>query len=75
MATLELDLAEEAVSAPAHKGRRLGILFWAAIGCIRLDTYLAWAPILKWTTLSLLLLLRLCRHRARCRRALGPGRV
>jgi len=26
---------------------------WAAIGCIRLDTYLAWAPILKWTTLSL----------------------
>jgi peptide/nickel transport system permease protein len=31
MATLELDLAEEAVSAPARKGRRLGILFWAAI--------------------------------------------
>jgi len=32
MATLELDLAEEAASAPARKGRRLGILFWAAIG-------------------------------------------
>ena len=32
MATLELDLAEEAVSAPTRKGRRLGILFWAAIG-------------------------------------------
>ena len=31
MATLELDLAEEAVSQPARKGRRLGILFWAAI--------------------------------------------
>ena len=32
MATLELDLAEEAVSQPARKGRRLGWLFWAAIG-------------------------------------------
>ena len=32
MATLELDLAEEAVSAPPRKGRRLGWLFWAAIG-------------------------------------------
>jgi peptide/nickel transport system permease protein len=32
MATLELDLAEEAVAAPARKGRRLGMLFWAAIG-------------------------------------------
>jgi peptide/nickel transport system permease protein len=32
MATLELDLAEQAVSAPARKGRRLGGLFWAAIG-------------------------------------------
>src|SRR5690349_15353826 len=31
MATLELDLAEEAVSLPAKKGRRLGMLFWAAI--------------------------------------------
>jgi peptide/nickel transport system permease protein len=31
MATLELDLAEEAVSQPARKGRRLGLLFWAAI--------------------------------------------
>jgi peptide/nickel transport system permease protein len=34
MATLELDLAEEAVAAPANKGRRLGMLFWAAIGWI-----------------------------------------
>jgi peptide/nickel transport system permease protein len=32
MATLELDLAEEAVSQPARKGRRFGILFWATIG-------------------------------------------
>jgi len=32
MATLELDLAEEATSAPARKGRRLGVLFWAAVG-------------------------------------------
>ena len=31
MATLELDLAEEAVSQPAKKGKRLGLLFWAAI--------------------------------------------
>ena len=31
MATLELDLAEEAVSQPARKGKRLGVLFWAAI--------------------------------------------
>ncbi len=31
MATLELELAEEAVTAPVRKGRRLGILFWAAI--------------------------------------------
>src|SRR5215831_15599805 len=34
MATLELDLAEEAVSQPARKGRRLGLLFWAAMGWI-----------------------------------------
>jgi peptide/nickel transport system permease protein len=32
MATLELEVAEEAVSQPARKGRRLGMLFWAAIG-------------------------------------------
>ncbi|QHO74919.1 ABC transporter permease [Bradyrhizobium sp. CCBAU 051011] len=32
MATLELDVAEEAVSQPVRKGRRLGVLFWAAIG-------------------------------------------
>lgn len=41
MATLELDLAEEAVSAPARKGRRLGMLFWAAIGWILLVFALA----------------------------------
>ncbi|HXI04910.1 MAG: ABC transporter permease [Bradyrhizobium sp.] len=33
MATLELELAEEAVAAPV-KGRRLGWLFWAAIGWV-----------------------------------------
>lgn len=33
MATLELELAEEAVAAPM-KGRRLGWLFWAAIGWV-----------------------------------------
>ena len=32
MATLELEVVEEAVSQPARKGRRLGMLFWAAIG-------------------------------------------
>ena len=33
MATLELDVAEEAVSQPERKkGRRLGLLFWVAIG-------------------------------------------
>jgi peptide/nickel transport system permease protein len=32
MATLELEIAEEAVTQPARKGRRLGMLFWAAIG-------------------------------------------
>lgn len=33
MATLELDVAEEAISQPERKkGRRLGILFWMAIG-------------------------------------------
>jgi peptide/nickel transport system permease protein len=32
MATLELDLAEEATSVTARKGRRLGLLFWVAIG-------------------------------------------
>ena len=34
MATLELDLAEEAVAAPTRKSGRLGLLFWAAIGWI-----------------------------------------
>ena len=33
MATLELEVAEEAVSQPVRKGRRLGMLFWAAVGC------------------------------------------
>ena len=32
MATLEIDVAEEAVTQTARKGRRLGMLFWAAIG-------------------------------------------
>jgi peptide/nickel transport system permease protein len=32
MATLELEVAEEAVTQPARKGRRLGMLFWAGIG-------------------------------------------
>jgi peptide/nickel transport system permease protein len=32
MATLELEVAEEAVTQPARRGRRLGLLFWAAIG-------------------------------------------
>jgi len=32
MATLEIDVAEEAVTQPARKGRRLGMLFWVAIG-------------------------------------------
>lgn len=32
MATLELDIAEEAVTQPVRRGRRLGMLFWAAIG-------------------------------------------
>ena len=32
MATLELEIAGEAVTQPARKGRRLGMLFWLAIG-------------------------------------------
>src|SRR6201988_2284054 len=32
MATLELDLAEEVAASPARRTRRLGLLFWAAIG-------------------------------------------
>jgi peptide/nickel transport system permease protein len=32
MATLELEVAGEAVTQSARKGRRLGLLFWAAIG-------------------------------------------
>jgi peptide/nickel transport system permease protein len=32
MATLEIDVAEEAITRPARKGRKLGMLFWAAIG-------------------------------------------
>lgn len=47
MATLELDIAEEAVSAPKRKGRRLGILFWAAIGwMILMFALAALAPLL-----------------------------
>ena len=41
MATLELDLAEEAVTAPVRKGRRFGMLFWASIGWITLVFALA----------------------------------
>jgi peptide/nickel transport system permease protein len=36
MATLELEVAEEAVTQPARKGRRFGMLFWAAIGWLLL---------------------------------------
>jgi len=36
MATLELEAAEEAVAAPVRKRRRLGVLFWAAIGWMTL---------------------------------------
>ena len=32
MATLELEVAGEAVTQPARKGRHLGMLFWVAIG-------------------------------------------
>ena len=32
MATLELEVAEEAVTQPVRRGRRLGLLFWAATG-------------------------------------------
>jgi len=32
MATLELELAKEIVASPARRTRRLGMLFWAAIG-------------------------------------------
>jgi peptide/nickel transport system permease protein len=32
MATLELEVAGEAVTQPVRKGRRLGMLFWAAVG-------------------------------------------
>lgn len=34
MATLELDIDEQVVAAPIRKTRRLGLLFWAAIGWI-----------------------------------------
>ena len=34
MATLELTLEEEVQAQPARRGRRLGLLFWAAIGWI-----------------------------------------
>jgi peptide/nickel transport system permease protein len=47
MATLELDVAEEAATQPARKGRRLGILFWAAIGWLILVFAVAiFAPVL-----------------------------
>lgn len=47
MATLELDVAEEAVTQPARKGRRLGMLFWVAIGwLIFVFTVAIFAPVL-----------------------------
>jgi peptide/nickel transport system permease protein len=36
MATLELDLKEEVVDAPVRRGRRLGSLFWIALGWMTL---------------------------------------
>jgi len=36
MATLELNLADEAGAAPARRARRLGMLFWIAIGWMAL---------------------------------------
>ncbi len=36
MATLELDLNEEVTAAPVRRGRRLGSLFWIAIGWMML---------------------------------------
>jgi peptide/nickel transport system permease protein len=36
MATLELEAAEEVVAAPVRKRRRLGVLFWVAIGWMTL---------------------------------------
>ncbi|NOJ38573.1 ABC transporter permease [Bradyrhizobium australiense] len=47
MATLELEVAEEAVTQPARKARRLGILFWVAIGWMTLVFAVAvFAPVL-----------------------------
>jgi peptide/nickel transport system permease protein len=58
MATLELDLAEEAVAAPVPKGRRFGMLFWAAVGWIILVFALAifagLLPIADPTTMDML---------------------
>src|SRR5262249_30902283 len=36
MATLELDLEEEVAAAPVRRGRRLGSLFWIAMGWMTL---------------------------------------
>jgi peptide/nickel transport system permease protein len=41
MATLELDLNEEIVAAPVRRGRRLGWLFWIAVGWMTLVFALA----------------------------------
>jgi peptide/nickel transport system permease protein len=47
MATLELEIAEEAVTQPARKGRRLGTVFWLAIGWMILMFVVAiFAPVL-----------------------------
>jgi peptide/nickel transport system permease protein len=36
MATLELGIREEVATMPARRARRLGVLFWLAIGWIML---------------------------------------
>jgi len=41
MATLELDLNEEIAAAPVRRGRRLGTLFWIAVGWMTLVFALA----------------------------------
>src|SRR6266508_3167609 len=47
MATLELEVAGEAVTQPARKGRRLGTLFWLAIGwMIFMFAVAVFAPVL-----------------------------
>lgn len=58
MATLELEIAEEAVTQPARKGGRLGLLFWAAIGWMILvfavSIFATILPVADPTTMDLL---------------------